>query len=411
MGTKGPNNPQEAAIHNPLIKIAVAKISSMPIPRPSDEQVNYKETMLSMFIELDGTSFLESEKENALIEAIESIVESTPAELLKFKSEFAQVLSLLKTEQEKRLKAPLPEAPTKGILKNKENRKKSLNQLFDLEKNTEVHFFIEEGRQLNYSTNDFREGERQKYKEKRTPDEKGNVQLKTFGNNPPLTPEAKPFKEKWLTHRALQEVEKYFEQLGEYESYNITLNQDGSYQLVAFTESEQRSTKINYSKDEMNDIVAGFLFQKQLCYVLNGDQREAKFRYYTRAYQTALDIYSPDEREIASMIAALRSLNMEISEPDKYEGVQRVFITMEQIHKVLKEHPRGFFLPLGAAYLNALEAASDPEDSMLHDFSGTALADSGDVVFEDPADKAASEFTEVDLSASDDEALPAKPKP
>lgn len=416
MSTKGPDE-ADNVINNHLIKMAVEKIKSLPIPAPIKGQTDYKEEIIQILTAVDKTNFIESDKESGLIEMLNGLLEDPPIQLKNFTTQFSDLLTSLQTEQAARFTKTTHNQPKKSLLKN-DTRKRSLNQMFDLESNTERQYLLEDGRKLNYNTKAFREEERQKYQAKRTPDEQGASQLKQYGNHPPVNNEAEYFEGGWLSRASMQEVEEYFDELGDFESSNITRNQDGTYLLTTFTENDKNRGRSVYNQTEMNDIIAGFSLQKQLCDLLHGDERGAKFRYYTRAYQTTLDLYSPDEREITSMIAALRSLNMQISEPDKYEGVQRVCTTMEEIHKVLNEHPYGFFLPLGAAYHKALEAASDSEDVMLHDFAGTTLADSGDAVLQDLDGNPVSEFSDIDLSDSDDEVVPdhevetpAKPKP
>ncbi|MGE3319186.1 MAG: hypothetical protein AB7I18_07795 [Candidatus Berkiella sp.] len=332
---------QGVRVQNNLIELAIEKISNIPMQfQPG--QTDYKINVINVLKQINQSNFLDSDKDRLLIVVLEVVVEADQKEIKAFRKEFGEILDLLNEAREKKLQPILQkESPKKSALKNENSRKKGINVQFNLDKNTEAAFHLEQGRELSVSTKEFKQGERDKYQAKRTPDEKGEVKLKRFGENPPVAPQAKPYQGRWMPEGNLKELQTYFESPKKVEAANITLNQDGTYRVEIFKANSKVPKRYNYDLDEMHDMLFGSRLQNHLNEAL-GQNHPVTFTYFGRENYATFDIENLNDDQLISLLAALVELKFNLQEEDIEalpDNQHRLYLRQEDILNALIDHP------------------------------------------------------------------------
>lgn len=379
MSAKGPE-PDNVVIKNDFIKLAVTELNKMPMDTQPGAP-KYKQSMIMIMLQLDKSNHLDSEKEEATIQIFEKILAANQRIEEHDRNRLSSLLNLLKSTKEKNAKLAQVSPPEKGALKGKQSQKKGINIHFELDKNREATFLIEEGRQIAHSTEQLKEGEREKVRNKRTPDNKGRVKLKSFGNYPPLPEVSKPYHGERLNRQSLQELEEYFEKGDEVEAANISLNHDGTYQVNVFSEGTKIRNQMIYNKDEMIEILCGHRFQKHLDAALAGDGRDVEFNYEGADKDALINLLSSNEEELTDMLTAMYALDI----PLKGERVKiipgccQLSIPYKDILNILIEHPK-LTEELDRAFQEALKMSPDESDESLSSESNeeSDLSDSSD---------------------------------
>jgi len=383
MGTQGPSEPPKFVsilIRNELIKQAFDKVIGLPMKDQSGN-TNYKIGMLRVMRHLDTSEFLESEKELALINLLEIVSTSKLQEIAEHRSEFVSLLNELNSIREANAKAVQKSAPKKGILKDAQSKRKDYKVQFDMQRNTEATFIIEKGRKISYSTEEFKQGERDKYRAKRTPNEAGEVQLKSYGLNPPLSKKSPLYQGRRMPEKCLKELVDFFESVEDVETVNITLKEDGTYQIQAFTSDSNRPTNINYDMEEMYQLLFGYRFQKHLSEVLTGYQRRVDFFYHGKENYAVIECESPVEDELNAMLAAILALDIKLEDDDiEVENNRyKIYLKYNDIRNALIDHPM-LSEDVKEYYQQALEMAAEeakePDDSESSELSNEEHSDS-----------------------------------
>lgn len=331
---------KQGAASDNLFELAMNEISKLPM-KPAPGQTNYQTNLIRALKQLNDSNQLEFEKEKLLIALLERVVVVDRKEINENRKELTAILQLLKETRDKKLKSISRRAPPqKSALKKEGGRKKGINAQFDLGKNTEASFFLEEGRALSASTEQFKQEEREKYRAKRTPNEKGEVQLRSFGDNPPRNPLTKPYKGQWLSDSNLKELQEYFESLKNVEAANLTVNQDGTYKVEIYNKNKEYPTRADFDLDEMYQLLFGNRFEKYLRNAL-GDNHPVKFSHSDREDYALLDFKNLDDDKLVAVLTLLLELNIEIKNDDiepLENNKHRIHVTHKDILNALIDH-------------------------------------------------------------------------